>query len=151
ISQGFLEGLAGWLDKSCDLAVCVAKHSERAEAGHVYLAPDKLHMGVTRDGRIALSDTPPEHSVRPSVSYLFRSVAREFGKKAVGVLLTGMGKDGSDELKLIKDNGGITIAQDEASSIVHGMPGEAIKIGAAVHVLAPEMIAQTLKRLTQKG
>ena len=107
-------------------------------------------MGVTGQGAIALSDSPPENSVRPAVSHLFRSVGRECGKTAVGVLLTGMGKDGARELGAIKDSGGITIAQDEESAVVHGMAGEAIKLGNAARVQPPQVIAKTLARLVME-
>jgi two-component system, chemotaxis family, protein-glutamate methylesterase/glutaminase len=99
---------------------------------------------------IMLSDHAPENRLRPSVSYLFRSAAHALGPAAVGVLLTGMGKDGAEELKAMKDKGAITIAQDEESSVVHGMPGEAIKLGAATYVLPPESIAEMLVELVKK-
>lgn len=150
IAEGFLAGFAEWVDRSCDLSVGLGRHGQALEPGHVYLAPDKLHMGVTREGRIALNDGPPENNLCPSVSYLFRSVAREFEEKAAGVLLTGMGEDGAQELKLIRDCGGVTIVQDRESSAVHGMPGEAERLGAATHVLPPDMIAQVLKSITKK-
>ena len=149
ITDGFLAGLAEWLDQSCDFPVHIAKHREPLEPGHVYLAPDRLHMGVTRAGHVALDDGPPENNVRPSISHLFRSVAEGFGKQAVGVLLTGMGKDGGRELKLIKDTGGMTIVQDEDSSVIHSMPGEAIRLGSEMFVLPPERIAARLAALAK--
>ena len=91
-----------------------------------------------------LTKDEPENGHRPSCSYLFRSVAKVFGKAAMGILLTGMGNDGAEGLKLLKDQGAITIAQDRESSIVHGMPGEAIALGAAAYVLAPEGIGKML-------
>src|SRR5438876_7981990 len=91
-----------------------------------------------------------ENGMRPSASFLFRSVAAAFGPNAIGVLLTGMGTDGVDELKQLKDAGALTIAQDEQSSVVHGMPGQAIKIGAARLVLPPESIAKTLTAIVTK-
>jgi two-component system chemotaxis response regulator CheB len=95
-----------------------------------------------------LSQSEPENGLRPSVSYLFRSVAQIFGKNAVGILLTGMGKDGAKELRLMKDKGAITIVQDMESSVVHGMPGEAISLGAATYVLSPGKIADVLISVT---
>ena len=82
-----------------------------------------------------LARDEPENGLRPAVSYLFRSLAESCGANAVGVLLTGMGKDGAAELKQMRDRGAVTIAQDRESSVVHGMPGEAIALGAATHVL----------------
>ena len=93
-----------------------------------------------------LVDEPAEHGFKPSVSCLFRSAA-QFGAEAVGVLLTGMGRDGAQELDLMRRAGALTIAQDKASAVVHGMPGEAVKLGAASHVMTPETIALTLNRL----
>ena len=94
--------------------------------------------------RIALSSAEPDEGLRPSVAHLFRSVASNVGRGAAGVLLTGMGRDGARELALMKQSGAMTIAQDEESSIVFGMPGEAVRLGAATHVLSPERIAVML-------
>jgi two-component system chemotaxis response regulator CheB len=103
---------------------------------------------VDGHGRIALQNSGPENGHLPSVSCLFRSVAAAYGSGAVGVLLTGMGKDGAAELGLMKEKGAVTIAQDKESSVVHGMPGEAIKLGAASYVLSPDKIAAALMNLT---
>ena len=119
--------------------------------GHVYLAPDDFHMGVDAGGRIALSRAAPEGGLRPSVNFLFRSLAEVHGADAIGVLLTGMGKDGAVELKRMRDLGATTVVQDSATSVVHGMPGEAIAIGAAVHVLPADRIAAMLAVLARKG
>ncbi len=110
------------------------------------MAPDGFHLGVDVGGRLKLSKTPPENGLRPSVSYLFRSVTAAFGKSAVGVLLSGMGKDGALELKLMHDKGAVTFAQDAASAVIFGMPGEAVRLGAATYVLPPEEIAQMLNK-----
>ena len=147
ISAGFVEGLAEWLSSTAGLPVCIARHGEIAQAGTAYLAPDGSHMGVDRDCRILCSQEPEEHGLRPSVSFLFRSLAKNHGASAVGVLLTGMGRDGAKDLKAMRDKGAVTIAQDKESSIVHGMPGEAIQIGAAVHVGDPESISRLLRSL----
>ncbi len=150
IAAGFLEGLVEWLNQITDIPIHIAAHGERILPGHAYLAPDDFHMGVERGTQIALSKDAPENGLCPSVSYLFRSVADVFGKNAVGVLLTGMGKDGAEELKLMKEKGAVTIAQDKESSVVHGMPGEAIKLDAAMHVLPPDKIAAILESLVNK-
>ena len=150
IAPGFSQGFADWLADSCCFPVKIAEQGESPLAGHAYVAPDHFHMGIGLDGRIALSDKAPENGLRPSVSHLFRSVAAAFGKSAVGVLLTGMGKDGANELKLMKEKGAITIAQDEASCVVYGMPAEAINIGAAQYVLPPVKIAAALVAAVNK-
>jgi two-component system, chemotaxis family, protein-glutamate methylesterase/glutaminase len=147
IVGGFSRGFVEWLNTSSPLPVYLAAHHETIWKGHVYVAPDDLQMGIEAGGRIVLSNAPPEHHLRPSASYLFRSVARTYGPAAVGVLLTGMGTDGAAELKLLKDAGGITFVQDKASSIVHGMPGEAIRLGASDYVLPPAGIATALAKM----
>jgi len=150
IAAGFLQGMVEWLDKETPLSVQIPKNGDRARSGNVYFAPEGYHMGITGGGEIVFSSAAPKNGVKPSVSYLFRSVTRAFGEKAVGVILTGMGKDGVLELKEMKDRGAITVAQDKESSIIHGMPGDAIKIGAATHVLSPEEIAAFLGSTVKK-
>ncbi len=144
IAAGFLSGLVEWLSKTTGLPVHIATQGILPQSGHVYLAPDSFQMGVTADGRIALTREDAESHLRPAVSYLFRSLADQFGPGALGVLLTGMGQDGAKELKAMKDRGAITIAQDQESSIIHGMPGVAIALGGATHVLAADKIASAL-------
>jgi two-component system chemotaxis response regulator CheB len=150
IASGFTKGFAEWLTDASGFPVSIASHDEVPLPGHVYIPPDGFHMGVREGPRIVLSDHAPENGIRPSVAYLFCSVAQVFGPSAVGVLLTGMGKDGAEELKMMKDKGAITFAQDEASSVVHGMPGEAIRLGAATYVFPPATIAATLVVLVKK-
>jgi len=147
MAVGFCDGFAEWLAQSSALPVHVAMHGEVMRGGHVYVAPDDLQMKVGHDGRIQLTRDLPENGLRPSVSYLFRSLAEVSGKGAVAGLLSGMGRDGAEELKLLRDRGAITFAQDEASSVVDGMPGEAIRLGAATYVLHPDKIAPTLAAL----
>ena len=150
IAQGFVEGFTEWLSGASRFPVSVASHGERLEPGHGYVAPDGFHLGVGNGLRIVLSDHAPENGMRPSADHLFRTVAQALGPAAVGVLLTGMGRDGAVGLKTMKEKGAITIAQDEESSVVHGMPGEAIKLGAATQVLPPEDIAVILNTLAKK-
>jgi len=150
IAKGFLAGLKDWLSASSNLPIHIPSNGEPLKAGWVYLAPDDLQMGITADNRISLQNLPAENSLCPSVDFLFRSVANVLGKRAIGVLLTGMGKDGANELLTMKKNGALTIAQDEASCVVFGMPGEAVKIGAADQVLSPEKIAETLAGICVK-
>ncbi len=151
IARNFTTGFAEWLDQSTSLNVRVAKHADRLEPGVVYVAPDGLHMKVDFSSHVVLTNDPPENGLRPSVSYLFRSVASVFGNRAIGILLTGMGRDGANELKILKDKGAITIAQDKETSVVHGMPGEAIKIGGASHIAPSHKIAGLLLRLVGGG
>ena len=106
-------------------------------------------MGVRTGGTVVLSQGPPEHGVRPSVSWLFRSLIRVYGAGALGVLLTGMGADGAEELRLLREQGGVTFAQDKESSVVWGMPGEAVRRGGAVYVLPPRSIAKALVGLVE--
>ncbi len=148
IAEGFVHGLVDWLMRVTCLHVQLAVDGERACSGHVYLAPDGKHLGIDPSGCLVLDDAPPEASQRPAVSYLFRSVARSFGGNAAAVLLTGMGSDGAVELKALRDLRALTVAQDERSCTVFGMPGEAIKIGAAQYVLPPDDIGELLCRVS---
>lgn len=147
LSPGFLPGLAAWLNETTQLVVEIATDAADPVPGHVYLAPDDCHMGVSAHGSIALSRAAQESHLRPSVAFLFRSLTRVHAARVVGVLLTGMGRDGADELRVMRARGATTIAQDEASSVVHGMPGVAIALGAATLVLPPDEIADTLLAL----
>ncbi len=149
MAPGFTDGFVGWLNQTSSLPVHLAALGEAVLSGHAYVAPDGLHMGIQQGGRIALSREAPEHGLRPAVSFLFRSLAEVYGGKTVGVLLTGMGEDGAAELHLMKERGAITFAQDEESSVVHGMPGEAIKLDAATYVLPPAKIAAALQNLVK--
>jgi two-component system, chemotaxis family, protein-glutamate methylesterase/glutaminase len=150
IARGFVQGLVEWLTQSTGFPVRVAADGEQLLPGHAYVAPDEFHMHMSLTQRIALSPDAPENGLRPSVSYLFRSAARLYGPHVIGVLLTGMGKDGAEELKFMKDKGAVTIVQDQDSAVVHGMPGEAIKLDAATYVLPPDKMAPTLIRLVPK-
>jgi two-component system chemotaxis response regulator CheB len=147
IAPGFLTGLVEWLSQTTGLCIHVAAHGAIPLPGHVYLAPDDFHMGISSTGCILLTREEARNSLRPSVSCLFRSVAQAYGPRAIGVLLTGMGKDGAAELKDMRDKGAVTIAQDRDSSVVHGMPGEAIALGGASYVLPGDKIADALVRL----
>ncbi|HEX7262310.1 MAG TPA: chemotaxis-specific protein-glutamate methyltransferase CheB, partial [Luteolibacter sp.] len=146
ISAGFAHGLAEWLGTT-GIPVHIAQHGVIVQPGIAYLAPDGQQMSIGSDYRIVCTNDAPEHGLCPSASYLFRSVARHFGAHAAGVLLTGMGTDGADALKLMRDAGAVTFAQDKESSTVHGMPGEAIRLEAAVHIASPHGIAALLRPL----
>lgn len=144
IADGFLDGLVNWLQPKCAIKVGIAKSDQKLEGGNVYIAPDHYHLGVNAREQICLSKAPPEHGIRPSVCHLFRSVADVYGSRAIGILLTGMGKDGADGLQVLRSKGAVTIAQDKDTSAVFGMPNEAIKLGAAQYILSPDKIAESL-------
>lgn len=146
LSQGFQNNLVQWLSDSTRVQIQVAQHGALLVPGVVYLAPDERHMEVTGSGRLVLTEDPPENGSRPAVSALFRSVAKHYGPRAIGVLLTGMGRDGAKELRAMRDLGATTIAQDEESSAVHGMPGEAIRLKGARYVLPPDRIIAVVER-----
>jgi two-component system chemotaxis response regulator CheB len=146
IADGFVGPFAAWLDSSVPLTVKVAEHDERMHAGTVYVAPQDRHLGATRTGRIALADGAPVGGFRPSATFLFDSVAREFGRGAVALILTGMGRDGVEGLRAVRAGGGQTIAQDEESSVVWGMPGAAVAENLADAVVPIESIARHVLR-----
>ncbi|MDP8984300.1 MAG: chemotaxis response regulator protein-glutamate methylesterase [Pseudomonadota bacterium] len=138
IPKLFSGAFARRLDACCQLSVCEAEDGQQILRGHAYIAPGDRHLSLVRDGAryvCRLDDGPPVNRHKPSVDVLFRSVARHAGRNAIGVILTGMGKDGAAGLKEMRDTGSRTIAQDEATSIVWGMPGEAVSLGGAAEVL----------------
>jgi two-component system chemotaxis response regulator CheB len=151
IAAGFTDGFAGWLATASGLPVHVAQDGETPLPGHVYVAGDDRHLRVGPRGELQTSRDAPCNGLRPSVGALFRSVDERFGRRAVGVLLTGMGRDGADELKLMADRGALTVAQDEESCVVFGMPAEAIRLGAARLVLPPGKIAELLTTVVRRG
>jgi two-component system chemotaxis response regulator CheB len=151
IAAGFLNGLVEWLSKSTELNYMISADDEILRPGFVYFAPDDYQLAFSKSHRVKLTKDEPENGLRPSISFTFRSAANTYKEKAVGILLTGMGKDGATELKLMKDFGALTIAQDKESSVVFGMPNEAIKLDAATHILPPEKIATLLSVLNIKN
>ncbi len=146
MAPGFIQGLSDWLGSTCGLPVHLARPDELVLPGHVYLAPDGKQMGVSRDERIILA-SKGQSIFAPSVSFLFQSIAESFGSQGVGILLTGMGRDGASELAQMRQAGALTIAQDAETAVINGMPGEAVKLDAARLVLPPSAIAAALNRL----
>lgn len=144
ISQGFLQGLVDWLDRECELPVKIASFGEVPQPGHIYFAPEAKHLELDRAGRFVYSSAEPYSGHRPSVTVTFNSIAKYYGRSTVGILLTGMGRDGADGMLTIAQAGGLTIAQDEESCVVFGMPKEAIALGAATHILSVKEIAPML-------
>jgi len=148
MAPGFVAGFAGWLNSVSSLQVKVAEDGEPLGPGGVYLAPDGCHLGVAGQAAIRLSAEAPIEGFRPSGTHLFRSVAASFGPSVLAVILTGMGEDGVAGLRAIKDAGGRVFAQDEASSVVFGMPGKAAEAGLADAVFpVEEMAARMLEEV----
>lgn len=160
IPKAFSGPFAARMNSCCALTVCEAQDGQPIHVGHAYIAPGDQHLLVERDGaryRCRLSNAEPRGHHRPSVDVLFESVAQHVGGNAIGVILTGMGADGAKGLRQMRDVGAHTIAQDERSSVVWGMPGAAVQAGAAAQVLPLQEIGPTLakpseaKRLATAG
>ncbi|HEX8906955.1 MAG TPA: chemotaxis protein CheB [Longimicrobiaceae bacterium] len=139
--------LAHVLGRSSSLPVSQAANGQRPEAGHVYVAAPDHHLVVEPDGRLGLTDTPPEHHTRPSADPLFASLAAHSGARAVAVVLSGMGMDGSRGVELVARGGGTVLAQDAATAEHYGMPRAAIATGGVTHVLSPGDMAPLLATL----
>ena len=151
ISQGFINGLASWLTKTTPFRCKVGENSETIKPGIVYLAPDNTHVTVKGSGELSLdASSEPVGGHRPSANVLFQSLARNFGDKAIGILLTGMGQDGASGLKAMRQAGAYTIAQDEASSVIFSMPKAAIDLNAVEEVIPLGDIAPRLRSLTER-
>lgn len=151
IPAAFSKPFAERMNRSSAMAVCEASDGQYILPGHVYIAPGDQHLLVERDGaryRCRLSSGPQVNRHRPSVDVMFRSMAQNVGPNAVGVILTGMGDDGARGLKEMLDAGASTIAQDEPTSVVWGMPGAAVKLGGAQHVLPLHRVAGEVLQLT---
>jgi two-component system chemotaxis response regulator CheB len=150
IPKAFSTPFAKRMNDCCQMTVYEAEDGQQVLAGHAYIAPGDRHLMVVRDGAryvLRLDDGVPVNRHKPSVDVLFRSVAQNAGRNAIGVILTGMGKDGAKGLKEMLDAGSQTIAQDEATSVVWGMPGEAVSLGAAQHVVALDSVAAKIRSL----
>ena len=141
ISEGFTDGLVKWLKNLSGIEVKEACKDDIISPGLAYVAPTGHHMEVANGGKISLTDGPLIEGQRPSADVLLSSVGKKYGSRCIGVILTGMGSDGARGIKAIKDCGGATIAQDEESSVVFGMPKAAIELGAVDKVLSLDSIA----------
>jgi two-component system chemotaxis response regulator CheB len=148
VTNGFVTGLAEWLDSVTPLHVGLASHGETPQPGAVLFAPDDYHIQVNSQGVVELYKGPPYKGLRPSANYLFHSLARAYGRRVIGIVLTGMGDDGAEGLLAMRQAGGLTLAQDEQTCVVYGMPREAIALDAVDEVLPLDQIAPTLDRLT---
>jgi two-component system chemotaxis response regulator CheB len=151
IAPSFADGFAQWLDSAVQIPVKIAEQGERLQPGQVYVAPGGSHLGVSRGRRVDLSEDPPLGGFRPSATHLFRSVAQAYGAGVVAVILTGMGRDGVEGLRDVRRQRGLVLAQDEDSSVVFGMPGEAVAEGLADDVLPVDQIAKFITNLISRG
>jgi two-component system chemotaxis response regulator CheB len=150
ISFGFLQGLIDWLSLSCALPIQIAQAGEQPCSGKIYFPVEQQHLELDTKRRFVSTDSPLVDGHRPSITATFRSISRIYGRKAIAILLTGMGRDGATGLLEINRVGGLTIAQDEATSVVFGMPQEAIKLGAVNQVLPIQEIAPALLKLLEE-
>jgi two-component system chemotaxis response regulator CheB len=150
IADGFVRGLASWLTGATQHTVRLAVDGESLTRDVTLLAPDERHLEVTADGRVALVPGSPVKRHRPSANRLLETVAATYGKHAAGIVLTGMGQDGAEGLLALRRAGGLTIAQDRASSIVYGMPAAAVALAAAERTLPLDSIGPFLRDLIAK-
>lgn len=147
ISEGFMQGMLDWLAEKCPLKIMTAETGVHPQPGTIYFPRDGSHLILDSQGRLECSNALPYGGLRPSINVTFKSLAQQYGKSAAGVLLTGMGRDGVEGMQAIAQAGGTTIAQDEESSIIFGMPKEAIAANAARYVLPLPKIAPALVKL----
>ena len=147
ITEGFSAGLVSWLSQQTPLKVKLAEDKEPARPGTVYLAPQGSHMQINTKGYLELVSEPPLRGHRPSADYLFHSMANSYDKASIGILLTGMGMDGAEGLDAMHRAGALTVAQDEDSCVVYGMPAAAVQRGCVDISLDPERIGQMLRSL----
>ncbi len=144
IARGFLDALLAWLKVTSGPDVRVARHGESLAVGVAYIAPDEAHLELAIDGTARLTTSPQRHGHRPSVDVLFESTAKNVGARSLGLLMTGMGSDGARGLLAMQHAGATTITQDEASSVVYGMPRAAVTLGASRGAFTPEAAAAAI-------
>lgn len=149
ITAGFTQGLVDWLQHDCRLPLRIVQQPLAMAAGTIYFAPDDRHLFVRNKNLLDLSNDPQVNHVRPSVDVLFESLARCYGGSTLAVLLTGMGEDGAAGMQAIYTQGGVTIAQDEATSVVYGMPKAAADLGACSYILPIHEIGPRLVSMLQ--
>ncbi len=149
INAAFAESLAGWLANTSRLKVRLAQDGELLMPGHVLIAPPGAHMVIPFRGRVALKPGVERDGHMPSATVLLESAAKAYGRRALGLILTGMGEDGAAGMVAIKQAGGITLAQNEESCVVFGMPGAAVERNAVDHLVHGDEVASTLLRLAR--
>lgn len=146
VLDSFSQGMVDWLNGTSPLTITTAIDQDQLTAGKVYVAPGQTHLTVATGNRLRLVSSPPVRGHRPSANLLFDSVAKTFGKDAIGIILTGMGDDGVEGLQTLGKTGAHIIAQNESSSVVFGMPKIAIEQGTVDEILSPaEIVARLLK------
>lgn len=148
ISAGFAKGMVEWLASLCQLPVRLAVDGDFLQAGVIYISPSEQHLRITPSRRIALLQPAPLDVFHPSCDVLLDSVAEVFAQQAVGIILTGMSSDGARGIARIRAGGGVTLAQDEASSVIYGMNRVAIEAGDVQQILPVEAIAAAMTRLS---
>lgn len=146
--KGFTTSFASRLNDESRIPVLEAEENMIIQDGFVYLAPGDFHMTIEKD-RIRLNSEEKLYGVRPAVDYLFHTASEVYGDKLLGIIMTGMGRDGAEGMCTIKNNGGFNIAQDKESCVVYGMPGNAIAKGVIHKIMSLDEISQTLNKLTK--
>jgi len=146
-TSGFDQGFVQWLDGYSQLKIQIAEEGIYPSKGNAYVGPTEKHLIIGSSG-IAFDDSGPVNSQKPAADFLFKSAAEQFGSSLVSVVLTGMGNDGADGTRFVKNAGGITIAQDQATSMIYGMPEAAVETGCVDFVLPLNEIALKLISLT---
>ena len=145
----FTAEFSAWLGSSISLPVDIARHGQKLEAGHVYLAPEDVHLKLIDSRTVGLSSEPKCGYHRPSADVLFDSAAEYFGARTLAVVLTGMGSDGTNGLRTIRAAGGRILVQDEASCVVYGMPGSAVAAGLADSIVTLGNMAVRIRVLAR--
>jgi two-component system, chemotaxis family, protein-glutamate methylesterase/glutaminase len=151
IARGFVEGMVAWLNRTTPLPVHIARPEEQLLPGHIYLAPDEQHLLAGIGGVACLRPSVATDRYCPSADLLFEGVAGIYGSRAIGVILTGMGNDGARGLAALRAAGGITLAQNEASCVVYGMPQAAVAAGAVERIEALDDLADVIRRLADSS
>lgn len=144
ICEGFGQGFVEWLNKECGMNVKTADRGEELQPGTIYVAPDGFHLFIDSGKIVRLSKSMPVNGLRPNATLMMESVAKVFGAASIGIVLTGMGRDGADGAKAIKEAGGFTMAQNAESCVVFGMPKETIELGVVDKILPPEKMTAEL-------
>jgi two-component system chemotaxis response regulator CheB len=149
ISDGFAQGMADWLSSLCKLPVRLAAEGDFLQAGVIYISPSERHLRITTEHGMTLVERGMLDLFHPSCDVMLDSIADIFGRQAVGIILTGMSSDGASGIARIREKGGVTLAQDEASSVIYGMNRIAIEAGNVQHILSVEAIAQAMTNLAK--